>query len=68
MRAEASPKLLVQLPTEAFTILYVIKTIGQSVLEDLRRRLAATRWPDSPEDAGWSLGTDLAFMRRLTDH
>jgi Epoxide hydrolase N terminus len=34
-------------------------------LEDLRARLRATRWPDTPEDAGWSLGTDLAYLREL---
>lgn len=34
-------------------------------LEDLRARLRATRWPDSPEDAGWSLGTDLDYLREL---
>jgi hypothetical protein len=35
------------------------------VLEDLRARLHATRWPDAPEDAGWSLGTDLGYLREL---
>src|ERR1700756_2373198 len=34
-------------------------------LEDLRARLRATRWPDAPEGAGWSLGTDLAYLRDL---
>src|ERR1035437_5191189 len=34
-------------------------------LEDLRARLRATRWPDTPEDAGWSLGTDHAYLREL---
>jgi pimeloyl-ACP methyl ester carboxylesterase len=34
-------------------------------LADLRTRLHATRWPDAPEDAGWSLGTDLAYLREL---
>ncbi|MGZ4331754.1 MAG: epoxide hydrolase family protein [Solirubrobacteraceae bacterium] len=34
-------------------------------LEDLRSRLRATRWPDIPEDAGWSLGTDLVYLREL---
>ena len=29
------------------------------------RAAAATRWPDTPEDAGWSLGTDLAYLREL---
>ncbi|WP_253259514.1 epoxide hydrolase N-terminal domain-containing protein [Subtercola boreus] len=34
-------------------------------LDDLRRRLAATRWPDAPDDAGWSLGTDTVYLREL---
>jgi pimeloyl-ACP methyl ester carboxylesterase len=36
-----------------------------AVLEDLRRRLRATRWPDAPEDAGWSQGTDVGYLREL---
>lgn len=34
-------------------------------LENLRGRLHATRWPDAPRDAGWSLGTDVAYLREL---
>ncbi len=34
-------------------------------LEDLPARLRATRWPDAPEDAGWSLGTDVGYLREL---
>ena len=34
-------------------------------LDDLRARVRATRWPDAPEDAGWSLGTDVAYLRDL---
>ncbi|MCW2545992.1 MAG: multidrug transporter [Mycobacterium sp.] len=36
-----------------------------AALEDLRSRLRSTRWPDEPEDAGWSLGTDVAYLREL---
>ncbi len=36
-----------------------------AVLEDLRARLRATRWPDAPEDSGWSIGTDLGYLREL---
>ncbi|WP_329047449.1 epoxide hydrolase [Amycolatopsis sp. NBC_01488] len=36
-----------------------------AVLGDLRTRLRATRWPDGPEDAGWSAGTDVAYLREL---
>ena len=34
-------------------------------LANLRARLRATRWPDAPEGAGWSLGTDPAYLRDL---
>jgi pimeloyl-ACP methyl ester carboxylesterase len=34
-------------------------------LEELRARLGATRWPDTPEGAGWSMGTDLDYLREL---
>ncbi|UJR86552.1 epoxide hydrolase family protein [Sandaracinus amylolyticus] len=40
--------------------------VSQTVLDDLRDRLARTRFPESPE--GWSAGTDSAFMKRLTKH
>jgi pimeloyl-ACP methyl ester carboxylesterase len=36
-----------------------------AALDDLRARLRATRWPDAPQDAGWLLGTDLAYLREL---
>ena len=38
---------------------------SSAALEDLRTRLRATRWPDAPEDAGWSLGTDVGYLREL---
>jgi pimeloyl-ACP methyl ester carboxylesterase len=34
-------------------------------LDDLRVRLRATRWPDAPMDAGWSLGADVDYLREL---
>lgn len=37
-------------------------------LDELRARLRATRWPDTPRDAGWSLGTDVGYLRELVDH
>lgn len=40
----------------------------QAVLDDLRSRLRATRWPDSPADAGWSIGTDISYLRELVDY
>ncbi|MFD6138576.1 epoxide hydrolase family protein [Promicromonospora sp. NPDC060271] len=43
---------------------FVARTAPEAI-EDLRARLRATRWPDAPEDAGWSLGTDLDHLREL---
>jgi pimeloyl-ACP methyl ester carboxylesterase len=38
------------------------------VIDDLRARVRATRWPDAPDDAGWSLGTDLGYLRELAEY
>ncbi|HEX3679671.1 MAG TPA: epoxide hydrolase [Galbitalea sp.] len=48
---------------EPFTL-----TTEPSALEDLRTRLHATRWPDAPEDAEWSLGTDVDYLRELVPY
>ncbi len=39
-----------------------------ATLDDLRARLRATRWPDAPEGAGWSLGTDVDYLRELVTY
>ena len=39
-----------------------------TVIDDLRRRLRATRWPDVPEGSEWSLGTDVRYLRELTGY
>ncbi|HET6332398.1 MAG TPA: epoxide hydrolase, partial [Polyangiales bacterium] len=39
--------------------------VPDSVLEDLQRRLDATRWPDSVEGAGWDYGTNLEYLKEL---
>ena len=39
--------------------------IPQSALNDLRERLARTRWPDEVEGAGWSYGTNLDYLKSL---
>ncbi len=39
--------------------------VSQIVLDDLRKRLARTRWPDEVEGAGWDYGTNLAYLKDL---
>src|SRR5450432_4188828 len=39
--------------------------IPQATLDDLRERLARTRWPDEVQGAGWDYGTNLEYMREL---
>ena len=37
----------------------------QAVLDELRRRLLATEWPDAPAGLGWSAGVDVGELREL---
>ncbi len=39
--------------------------VSDAVLTDLRERLARTRFPDELDDAGWTYGTNLAYLREL---
>jgi pimeloyl-ACP methyl ester carboxylesterase len=42
--------------------------IADADLDDLRRRIRATRWPDSETVADWSQGVPLAVMRELANY
>lgn len=42
--------------------------IPDADLDDLRRRIAATRWPHEIPRQGWQRGTPLAYTRELADH
>jgi microsomal epoxide hydrolase len=42
--------------------------VPQAVLDDLRERLARTRWPDQIPGTGWDAGTDLTAVRELCDY
>ena len=43
-------------------------TISQEVLDDLKERLKRTRWPDEVETTGWDYGTNLGYMKELTEY
>lgn len=42
--------------------------IPQPTLDDLARRLAATRWVDEMADAGWDRGASVAYLRSLVQY
>jgi microsomal epoxide hydrolase len=42
--------------------------VPDAVLDDLRARLVATRWPEPIPGAGWDYGADLAYLRELCDY
>lgn len=42
--------------------------IPQTVLDDLHERLADTRWTDAVVGVDWDYGTDVNYMRELTDY
>ena len=42
--------------------------VPEAVLEDLKRRLERTRWPDDIPGSGWDYGADLAYVKELVDY
>lgn len=42
--------------------------IPQEQLNDLKQRIAATRWPDEIPGAGWSRGVPLAYLKDLGEY
>ena len=43
-------------------------TITDEAVDDLRRRLAATRWPEAETPDDWSQGIPLAYTRSIVDY
>ena len=39
--------------------------VSREVIDDLRQRLAHTRWFNGIESSGWDYGTDLDYLREL---
>ena len=42
--------------------------VDEAVLDDLKARIRATRWPDPAPGPAWSQGTDLDYLRDLLDY
>ena len=42
--------------------------VDDAVLEDLRHRLALTRFPDQIAGTGWEYGTPIAYVHELVEH
>ncbi|WP_119730865.1 epoxide hydrolase family protein [Thermomonospora amylolytica] len=42
--------------------------VPQADLDDLARRLDATRWPDQPEGVGWDYGVPVGYLRELAEY
>ncbi|MBI4595282.1 MAG: epoxide hydrolase [Candidatus Tectomicrobia bacterium] len=45
-----------------------IANIPEPSLEDLRRRLEATRWPDEIPGTGWRYGANLSYLKELVTY
>jgi pimeloyl-ACP methyl ester carboxylesterase len=42
--------------------------VPEAQLDDLRARLANTRWPDALEEAGWEYGTEREWLREICEY
>jgi epoxide hydrolase len=43
-------------------------SVASAAIDDLRERLARTRWPDQVPGSGWDYGTDLTYLQELCDY
>jgi pimeloyl-ACP methyl ester carboxylesterase len=42
--------------------------INQSILDDLKKRITNTRWPDEIENSKWQYGTNESYLKELCDY
>jgi pimeloyl-ACP methyl ester carboxylesterase len=42
--------------------------IARSVIDDLKKRIAATRWTDEIENSQWEYGTNKTYLKELCDY
>ena len=42
--------------------------VSDNVLEDLKKRLSLTRWPDEIPGSGWGYGTNLDYLKELVSY
>ena len=42
--------------------------VPDNVLQDLKERLARTRWPDEIPGSGWDYGSNLDYIKELVDY
>src|SRR3982750_1089360 len=42
--------------------------VADGAIDDLRQRLARTRFPDQPPGEPWAGGTDVAYLKQLVAH
>ena len=52
-----------ELPVTPFSV-----HVPETVLRDLKQRLAGTRWPNELDDAQWDYGVPLPYLRTLVDY
>lgn len=42
--------------------------VAQGEVDDLKRRISATRWPTEPSGVGWDRGIPVDYLRELADY
>jgi pimeloyl-ACP methyl ester carboxylesterase len=42
--------------------------VHQETLDDLNLRIKSTRWPDEMDNSGWNYGSNLSYMKELSNY
>jgi pimeloyl-ACP methyl ester carboxylesterase len=64
----ASTAAIAQAPVASDAIVRFRINVPDAMLDDLKERLARTRFPSEIEQSGWDYGTNLAYLRELVTY
>jgi pimeloyl-ACP methyl ester carboxylesterase len=64
----ASTAAIAQAPVASDAIVRFRINVPGAMLDDLKERLARTRFPSEIEQSGWDYGTNLAYLRELVTY
>lgn len=66
--ASSVAPIFVKTASAATTVTPFRVSVPQADLDDLKRRLEMTRWPERETESGWAQGVPLATLRRLVNY
>jgi pimeloyl-ACP methyl ester carboxylesterase len=68
LRTPAPTPLEAGRPTESMGVFPFRIAVAQAAVDDLKERIARTRWPDESPGAGWTRGVPTDYLKELAEY